>query len=612
MRKHSLIICCFIFFVQAAVSAQGLLDRRVSLDVSRQRLDDVLSILANKGGFSFSYNSNILKRDSLVTLAASNRTVRQVLNQLLNSKYEYKESGNYIILRRVALQLTTITKKTPAEEKVYTVSGYVVNSETGERVPYASIYEREHLVSTLTDLNGNFSIRLKSRHRSASLAVSRDAYEDTTVNIEPKFDMQLVIAIVPEVQEVFVSTPNIYEPVDTSAILFPEEPDTTVVAVSKSVKVSPDEVEKTGVGKFLLSAEQKLRSLNLKKFFTEKPFQLGVIPGVSSQGKLSSQVINNFSFNLFGGYTGGVNGMEIGGLFNLNRKDVRYLQVAGLFNVAGGSVSGLQIGGVHNNVLKKYAGLQAGGVSNYVKGKMAGLQLAGVYNHVADTVSGVQVAGVGNYSRKKTNGVQIAGVANFSNREMKGVQVAGVLNYAKRMKGVQIGLINVSDSIDGYSIGLINIVFKGYHKLTLSVTEVVDGNIAFKTGSRYFYNILQAGMQIRNREEGKMWTFGYGLGTEINLGRLASVNPELTSQYMYLGSWKHLNLLNKLSANLNIRIGRHFAFFGGPSLAVYYSDQQEQVPGYKFNLLPESYHTFSIGINKTKSWIGWNAGISLF
>ena len=97
-------------------SAQGILDRRVSFNVNRQRLDDVLAIVSNKANFSFSYNSNILKRDSLVNLSIDNKTVRQVLNLLFNGNYEYKESGNYVILRRVSLQLTTVTKTEPAKE----------------------------------------------------------------------------------------------------------------------------------------------------------------------------------------------------------------------------------------------------------------------------------------------------------------------------------------------------------------------------------------------------------------------------------------------------------------------------------------------------------------
>jgi hypothetical protein len=134
-------VCMVILLVVCSFSSigQSILDRRVSFNVNRQRLDDVLAIVSNKANFSFSYNSNIVKRDSLVNLSVENKTVRQVLNQLFNGNYEYKESGNYVILRRVSLQLTTITKTAPAKEKLYTISGYVVNGETGERLSNVSI-----------------------------------------------------------------------------------------------------------------------------------------------------------------------------------------------------------------------------------------------------------------------------------------------------------------------------------------------------------------------------------------------------------------------------------------------------------------------------------------
>ena len=262
-----LLLCSFFS------TGQSILDRRVSFNATRQRLDDVLAIVSNKANFSFSYNSNIVKRDSLVNLSVENKTVRQVLNQLFNGNYEYKESGNYVILRRISLQLTTITKTTPAKEKLYTISGYVVNSETGERLSNVSIYETNHLTSTLTDENGNFTLKLKDKYQTSSLAVSRDAYEDTTVSIQPKYDLQLVIAIVPVVDEVIVSAPNKFEQADTTGNAVSN--DSTPVIKS----TIPDEVEKTQMGKFLLTAKQKIRSLNMKKFFTEKPFQFSVIPG---------------------------------------------------------------------------------------------------------------------------------------------------------------------------------------------------------------------------------------------------------------------------------------------------------------------------------------------
>ena len=607
-KKWILKISLGLVVLLLAVSsfAQNILDRRVSFNASRQRLDDVLSIISNNAGFSFSYNSNILKRDSLVSLSVSNKTVRQVLNQLFAGGYEYKESGNYIILRRASLQLTTVTKTTPAKEKTYTISGYVVNSETGERLSDVSIYEIGHLTSTLTDANGNFSIKLKDKYKTTSLAVSRDAFEDTTVAIPQKFDLQLVIAIVPVVDEVIVSSPNRFEITDTAGNAAIADTATTVIT-----KILADEVEKTQMGKFLLSTRQKISSLNLKKFFTEKPFQFSVIPGVSSQGKLSGQVVNNFSFNMFGGYTAGVNGLEIGGLFNLNKKDVRYVQAAGLFNIGGGSVTGLQIGGLQNTTLKNVQGVQAAGINNYVKGNVRGLQIAGVANISGGDMKGLQVAGVANYQNRNVGGFQLAGVGNIAGGQMKGFQVGGLFNYAKKLKGVQFGLINIADTSDGYSFGLINIVLKGYHKLTLSTNEVVEANVAFKTGSRRLYSILLAGINPRDKKE-KLYTFGYGLGTEMRVAKWMSVNPELSSQYLYLGTWKYMNLLNKLHLQLNIKFGKRFSIFGGPSFAVYFSEQPSAVAGYKYTVLPAGYKSFELSDPKVRGWFGWNAGINIF
>ncbi len=302
--------------------------------------------------------------------------------------------------------------------------------------------------------------------------------------------------------------------------------------------------------------------------------------------------------------------MELGGLFNIYKKDVQYFQAAGLFNMVGGNVNGVQLGGISNTVLKSVQGVQASGISNFVVGSVGGLQVAGIYNHSSDSVKGLQVAGIGNYARTKVSGVQIAGVANFSNREMRGTQIAGVVNYAKKISGVQIGLINIADSSDGYSIGLINVILNGYHKLSISANEMMNTNAAFKTGNRKFYSILQAGMNWGTSDE-KIYSFGYGLGSEMRLGKTFSINPEISCNYLYLGSWDYLNLLSKFNLNLNVKLGKYVEIFGGPSFNVYYSQQPIDINGYKPPTPPSGFNDFNFGTG-VNGWVGWNVGISFF
>jgi hypothetical protein len=589
------------------VAGQNLLNKNISLDVNRQRLDNVLEILSNKGNFYFSYNSNIIKQDSLVSLSVSNKPVRQILDALLPDHYEFMESGNYIIIRKAPIRITMVTNKAMTEEKYYTVSGYVLDDETGNWIHNASIYERYLLASTLTDEGGHFKLRLKQKTKSATLTVSKEFYQDTTFTIDPGYNQEITVTILP----VTAGSITIIRPEDYFApeqLKLRVQKDSTITEYSYT-KTDSVKVERTGMGRFLLSSQQKIQTLNLKHFFTTRAFQLSVAPGLSTHGDLSGQVINNFSLTIFGGYNGGVNGFEAGGLFNIDKQAVRYFQAAGIFNIVGGEVKGMQVAGVTNTVLDYVHGFQVAGINNHVQGKFGGMQVAGVYNHVADSMKGLQVAGVANFAKDKVKGTQISGVANFANKEVSGVQISGVINYAKKLSGLQLGLINIADSSGGVSIGLINVVFKGYHKLVFSSDEVVNANVAIKTGTYKLYNILQAGMNFSDSNE--VFTFGYGLGSELRLGKIFSINPEISAQQLYLGSWDYPNILSKFRLNLNVKLGKYVSIFGGPVFNAYYTEQDVHFSGYRTSIPPASYHTYHLATN-VKGWLGWNAGVAFF
>jgi hypothetical protein len=624
------------------VYAQNLLDKKISVDVSNERLADVLKQISNKGNFYFSYNSSIIRRDSLVTLSAINKPIRQVLDQLCGNRYSWELNNNYIILRKALPAPAVITSQTPSAEKIYTVTGYVLNSETGEKVSNVSIYEKQHFASTLSDEKGFFTIKLKSRYNTTSLTISREFFEDTTIVIQPRYNQQLTIAMTPVAPS---------DPMVTISPVENELPDTIVIKLPADTLAIPalarrevNQVEKNHWAKFLLSAKQNVQSLNLKKFFADRSFQASLTPGLGSHGKLSAQVVNSFSVNVLGGYTAGVNGVELGGLFNINKKDVKYVQAAGLLNVTGGSVTGVQLAGLHNNVMENVTGVQASNISNfvrgnvkgvqlcsihnhvsgsltgiqassfsnYVNGKVTGMQISGFHNHASDSVTGIQAAAITNFVRKNVRGMQIAAIGNVALHEVRGLQAAHFFNYAGKLRGMQIGLVNIADSSDGYSIGLVNIVFKGYHKLAISTNEVLDVNAAFKTGNSKLYSILLTGYRKRKNDSTKIFSFGYGLGHEFALGKKFTINPEFTTQYLYLGSWKYSNMMGKAHLQFNVKLGKYISLFAGPSFTVYYMEQKEGMSNYNFNLPSKSYHTFDLWDTHVKGWMGWNAGISIF
>lgn len=556
-----LIACSF----SSAGVAQSLLNKPVTIEMRQKPVSEVLKAIGDQGGFYFSYNSNLFKKDSLVTIYARQKTVNEVLDMLFAGKYEYKEKNNYIIIQQ-------------ASEYWY-ATGYVIDANTGEKIINASVYERRQLVSTLTDEEGYFKLRLKDKHIAAVLNISRSWYSDTELVINATAPNNITIGISPK-----------------NIVL-----DTIVVTQNSGI-------EKNRWSKLLLSSKQRIQSLNINKAFIDMPVQTSFTPGLSTHGSMNSQVVNKLSFNVLGGYTAGTNGFELGGLFNIVRKDVKYVQIAGLFNNVGGEVEGVQIAGLFNNILDTVHACQVAGLSNVVQGKVKGLQIGGISNAVTKEVKGMQIAGISNIAAEDMKGVQIAGISNLVRGDINGMQLSGIVNVAKNVNGMQFSLVNVADSVSGVSLGIVSLVRKGYHKVSVYTNEVLNTNVAVKLGTANLYTMFIAGMNIGT---GKAYSFGIGYGSELKIWKWLRFNPEISSQHIYLGDWQHTNLLAKLYMQLNIRVNKNLAFYGGPTLNMLYKEQKIAHEGYMQDIPGKAYHP-SVYTDESTTWVGWNAGITLF
>lgn len=523
------------------------------------RLGTVLKTIEEKGNFTFSYNSNIVKTDSLVTINADNWTIKEVLDNILRNRFEYKESRNFVILRYAPLQLSLTTEKAALENDEYSISGYVTDDQSGKKLENASVYERSLRQSTLTGKDGHFELRLKTNGKPAMLTISKEFYKDTTVT--------------------FLS----------GVTVNPNQ--SSVDGDGYMISNDDDGIEKTSLGRLFISARQQIQAANLHGLIAQAPFQASAIPGVSTHAEFSGQVVNAVSLNAVGGYNAGVDGFELGLIFNLDKGDVGVVQIAGIFNVVGGNVNGIQLGGLYNNVLGSVRGIQLSLVHNSVKRDLNGIQLA-TYNHV----------------RGKVRGIQLAALGNVAGQKVSGLQAAGLFNYARNLRGVQLGVVNIADTSSGYSIGLINIVRYGYHKLALSSNETLNANVALKTGSKQLYTIWTGGLRINDNS--KLYAFGFGFGREFGLSKRVSLNPELTQQYIYQGTWLRTNQLSRLDAALTYKFSKGLSVNAGPSLNFFYSDQHSPINGYTY--VQNLHHSFITGSNNWSGWLGWTIGVSFF
>jgi hypothetical protein len=116
-------------------------------------MEAALYKLIDEHKVKLSFSNNLIPKDKQVTLAAENQQVGEVLKALLaGTSVGFESIGSQIVLVEKPLLNNTKSK--------FTVSGYVQEKQTGERVVGAAIYEPDRRIGTYTNEYGFFSLSL--------------------------------------------------------------------------------------------------------------------------------------------------------------------------------------------------------------------------------------------------------------------------------------------------------------------------------------------------------------------------------------------------------------------------------------------------------------------
>jgi hypothetical protein len=562
-----------------------LLERRVTLQANEEKIPVVLSRIGLEGKFSFSYNAALIDETKQISLQANNRTVREILHEIFNDAFIYKEKGNHIILQKAP-----VTIASPA---TMIISGYVEDGVTRARLADASLYDKKSITSVITDEYGYFRMKVILHQQTAAISISKRNYRDTLITVS-------------------VGTPYL------TVLLTPMVRDTVMSVPAKTDSVHEE---------LPLPYQEEPNVRNIRDTLY-RDIQISFLPFLGSNSRLSGNTINNYSINILGGYSLGTRNIELGFFVNMDRGDVSWLQIAGIGNMVGGRMYGIQLSGFYNinggetkavqvsgftNVnLSDAQGVQLAGFSNVNLKETEGLQVAGFSNVGIGRSFGAQIAGSTNVQIGSLQGSQFAGISNIASDHVNGSQIAGLFNYGRVVHGTQIGLVNVSDTLGGVPIGLISYVKSGHHKLEISADEVFHANVAFRTGVPKFYNIILAGIRPDfNLPSNPVWTFGYGIGTAPRLARWLDLNVDATAQHVSQGSFTNeLSLLSKIHLGLDFKLARKFSLYGGVTLNGYlthtgYTGYPDLFTDYQ----PTVTHEQNWGQSNLKMWWGAKVGL---
>jgi hypothetical protein len=159
-----------LFLPHESLCQVTILDRAYSFRSGTVGTDNALDIISKRTGFSFTYDSRLIDPGSRVKLDFSNLPLRSILKEVLrNDSLNFSVIDKYIVISRPEPP-TEI--KTEAGIKPGMVQGTIVDEDTGEPLPYATVGIRNRARGTVSNSRGEFVLNIPQEFMDDTLSFS--------------------------------------------------------------------------------------------------------------------------------------------------------------------------------------------------------------------------------------------------------------------------------------------------------------------------------------------------------------------------------------------------------------------------------------------------------
>lgn len=182
-RLLALLLCLFSSALTSTVAAQ---ESKMTLNMKNTPLSEVLNQIEKKSSYSFLVRSNDVNLKSVVSVNVKDKSIEDILTQLFDkSQISFEIIGKNISI----FKLQNSNSKLQNSKELRNVTGTVID-QNGEPIIGASILDRNTKTGTITDVNGNFTLKASDQ---TTLAISYIGYSPLEVKVgsQSKIKIQL-------------------------------------------------------------------------------------------------------------------------------------------------------------------------------------------------------------------------------------------------------------------------------------------------------------------------------------------------------------------------------------------------------------------------------------
>lgn len=178
-----LLFLIYLFFALNSKAQNNILNQKISIKLKNVGVVEILKSIEEKTNVKFSYNLNIFPNKKM-SITIKDETLEFILAKILTPY-----SLNFTVFN----QENIVINKVENPKKKHTISGYVIDKESGEKLIDAAIVNTKTLQYTVSNKDGFFSISLIQD--SISLEFSFIGYESKKMSIYLNKNLSLTIEL---------------------------------------------------------------------------------------------------------------------------------------------------------------------------------------------------------------------------------------------------------------------------------------------------------------------------------------------------------------------------------------------------------------------------------
>lgn len=178
------------------LSAQELLEKRISLKVDQKSIKDVLTEIESEAQVKFVYSPAAIEAGRKVSVNAQNKTLKEVLDNFFNPlQIKYRLSGKKIVLSYQKSDVVISETRNSIEKTSTSIEDIVVNGtvgdQNGEYLPGVSIVLKGTSKGVISDINGIFKITVPNTN--AVLVFSFVGYLSQEIKVGNQTQLKIIL-----------------------------------------------------------------------------------------------------------------------------------------------------------------------------------------------------------------------------------------------------------------------------------------------------------------------------------------------------------------------------------------------------------------------------------